>query len=178
MSFNVAAIDVDLYKTGFLYLPNTAKHNGFAEQLDEANSVLKQCIDECQITRFSGEIVVPDKPLFDGWAGAIPDLGLVKECLNFLRNLQYSKASKEHRPWWIRQSSLNIAIAEPEELKKFTQDVHECKFFEIFLANIISKNTASEFVELGQFLELSAVNDCMLFAWKAKSTSDSAKPNI
>lgn len=174
MSFNVAAIDIESYQKNFLYLPNTAKHQSFSEQMESANAVLKQCIDDCQITRFSGDLVVPDKPLFDGWAGALPDMDLVKRCLEFLRSLQYPKPMNEHRPWWIRQSSLNLAIVEPEELKTFAEDVHSCKFFEIFLANIISKNSAEEFVELGQFLELSAVNDCLLFAWRIKPAEPSS----
>ena len=173
MTFYAAAIDCEQYKKSFLYLPNHAKTAGFHEQMEAANQVLKNCIDECQITRFSGDIVVPDKALFDGWAGALPDLGLVKQCLEFLRELQYPKNNSSNpkhqaRPWWIRTSSISVAVVDPEELKIFTEDVHNCKFFEIFLANIISKSGAEQFVELGEFLELSAVNDCMLFAWKHK----------
>lgn len=172
MSFFVAAIDCEQYKKNFLYLPNNAKHASFPEQMEAANSVMKSCIDECQITRFSGDIVVPDKALFDGWAGALPDLELVKKCLEFLRELQHPKNSspeqQQSRPWWIRTSALSVAVIDPPELKIFTEDAHQCKFFEIFLANIISKNGAEQFIELGEFLELSAVNDCMLFAWKHK----------
>ncbi len=168
MTFNVAAIDHKLYRSKYMAWPNTAKLAGFAEQIEEANRIMRDCIDQCQITRFTGNLVVPDKALFDGWRGAIPELAQVRSCLEFLRELQYPRNQNSNKPWWMKQSSLNISVVAPEELKLFARDLHECKFFEIFLANIKSHAAAPQFIELGEFLELSAVNDCMLFAWSLR----------
>jgi hypothetical protein len=57
-------------------------------------------------------------------------------------------------------------LVEPEKVEKFSNDVHESKFFEVLLANMVTGKAAYDFIELGQFLELSAINKCSLLAWQ------------
>lgn len=166
MTLHVVALDTPQFKEKYLFHANPAERLGFGAQMEAANQILKRCIDECQITRFTGNLVVPERPIFDGWAGALPDLELVKSCLNFLRELQLPTNTRDGNPWWIRQASFNGALIDPASVKKFTENVHACKFFEVLLANIVSGASAYEFIELGEFLELSAVNDCGVLAWR------------
>lgn len=172
MTLHVVALDAEQFKEKFLSHPNPAERLGFGPQMQAANQILKRCIEECQIVRFAGSIIIPEKPIFDGWAGAIPDLEKVKNCLNFLREMQSPRAAKENNPWWIKQSSFPGALFPPQSVQDFVVGMHECKFFELFLANIISGESVYDFIELGEFLELSAVNGCVILAWLQQDKKD------
>lgn len=170
MTLHVVALDTAQFKEKFLQHPNPAERLGFGAQMQAANQILKRCIDECQIVRFSGQLLIPERPVFDGWAGALPDLELAQQCLNFLRELQSPTSAKTNNPWWVKQSSFPGALFSPQAVKDFIRDVHECKFFELLLANIVSAESVSDFIELGEFLDLSAVNECGVLAWVQKDS--------
>lgn len=167
-TLNVVALDAGAFKSKYRNLANASLQTGFSEQMLAANHILKCCIDDCQITRFTGDMVLPTEKSFDGWAGALPEMTLVNSCLGFLNDLVLPNTNKDGLPWWIKYASPDATLIDPYSLKVFTEDVHSCKFYEILLSNIVTGESAHQFIELGQFLELSALNECGILSWRQK----------
>jgi len=166
MTLYVVALDNEQFRSRFYAVPNSFSNAPIEQQIEAADHLLQCCIEDCQITKFSGNLSIPDKPIFDGWAEALPDLRLLRTCLQFLRGLESIDEQDEVQPWWITYATLHMVLVEPEKLEKFSNDVHESKFFEVLLANMVTGKAAYEFIELGQFLELSGVNKCSLLVWQ------------
>jgi hypothetical protein len=163
MTLHVVALDAELFKSKYESMPNSVEqsHEGSQEQV--ADLLLNSCIEECQITTFSGDLIMPDGAMFDDWAEAIPDFGTVKKCMLFLTQLQ--KQSDDSAPWFIAKSTQKVKLSTPEELNQYSKDVHACKFYEILLSNLVTGQSAYSFIELGEFLELSSSNSCCIFSW-------------
>lgn len=166
MTLNVVALDYSLLKNKYIHLPDDGDITGSAAQAQAADLIFMASIEDCQIAKFLGDISVPDRAMFDGWAGALPDLEKVVDCMEFFRLLLSPEKQKhDTQPWWIASSSCKAHLIEPVPLKLFTENAHACKFFEILLANIVTLKTAPQYIELGEFLDLSAANDCAIICW-------------
>ncbi len=164
MTLHLVALDADLYKIKFELLPINEPSAGHGSGDELANQYLHRCMEECQITKFSSDLIVPEATLFDDWANAIPDFEKVKECMIFLNQLQHP--GHDTNIWWIEKSSLQVRVFSPEAISKFAANVHSCKFYEILLANIVTGEMVYQFIELSEFIELSCRNACFLFSWQ------------
>ncbi|MBX9721741.1 MAG: hypothetical protein K2X81_10125 [Candidatus Obscuribacterales bacterium] len=163
MTLHVVALDAELFKSKYQSMSNSVEESNEDSQEQVADLLLNSCIEECQITSFSGELNLPDGAMFDDWAEAIPDFGTVKKCMLFLKQLQ--SQSNESTPWFIAKSSQKVKLSLPEELNQYSKDVHACKFYEILLSNLVTGQSAYSFIELSEFLELSSTNSCCIFSW-------------
>jgi hypothetical protein len=169
MAVCVVALEAEKFSGKFYSLADSGAQVGHMEQNQAADLILKSCIEECRVGTFRGDMTMPAKNLFDGWEEDLPELKLVKSCLQFIRSLENPREQKKDRqPWWIREASFSVALVDPELLKQFAANLHECKFFEFLLSNIVSGAAAEQFVELGQFLEKHAEQECWLLAWNQK----------
>ncbi|MBX9687943.1 MAG: hypothetical protein K2X27_14655 [Candidatus Obscuribacterales bacterium] len=165
MQLNVVAINPRTFKMKFVTTPNFARGDS-AEQTQAADLVMKNCVDECRVSDFNAELSIPQKDFFDGWIAALPEPLKVSECMAFLNGLESSSAETAQNPWWMQHSSHRIAYVEPEQLKEYCDKAHDCKFYEILLANLANANV-DLLIKLGEFLDISAANDCALMAWSA-----------
>jgi hypothetical protein len=168
MTLHVVALEARTLKNKYYSLTDAARQASYIEQWQLADHILKCCVDECQITRFKSDLVMPEASVLDCFEEILPDLNLLRRCLQFLRNLQTPGEKAASLPWWIKSASFDLALVEPNAVKRFVREAHECKFLELLLSSINCGSTVRDFIELGEFLELSANNECGVLAWSGE----------